>query len=91
MRTTTLVLIVSTVLTDPLMPGAKPTFEFYFNLINFVGKIKSNSSYAFHDLFYALKKQEILLKAKVQAGFESFLLKCYATPVRFARHGDGYI
>lgn len=37
--------------------GAKPTFEFSFNLTNFVGKMKSNSGDAFHDLFYALKSR----------------------------------
>ncbi|WP_295749193.1 hypothetical protein [Undibacterium sp.] len=30
-------------------------------------------------------------KAKLELGFESLLLNFYATPVRFARHGDGHI
>jgi hypothetical protein len=52
--------------------------------------MKDNSNHVFHE-FLPTAFTVHLGKAKLNLGFESLLLNFYATPVHFARHGDGHI
>jgi hypothetical protein len=52
--------------------------------------MKDNSNQAFHDFLLSAFTAHPG-KAKLNLDFESLLLIFYATPVRFARHGDGHI
>ena len=56
----------------------------YFLLTDFIGRMKRDVSDAFHDIFYALKKQNIFLKAKLQASFLAFAKKPYPSPVQIS-------
>ena len=60
------------------------TGEIFLKMADFIGRMKRDVSHAFLDLFYALKKWNIFLKAKLQAGFESFLSKRYSTTVQIS-------
>jgi hypothetical protein len=62
----------------------------YFNLINSIGIIEKNMLRGF-TFFNGIENPMKLFKASLLAGFESFFLMFYATPVRLARLGDAHI
>jgi hypothetical protein len=65
--------------------------EIDFKYVNIIGRMKDNSNHAFQDFLVLNAFIVHRRKAKLDLGFEGLLLNFYATPVRFARHGDGHI